>query len=156
MKKFLLAALSFLLLASSAYAGEIKGLLFIDKPFQYESWTWASNGVWHVDKGATVGVRTVIPIFEGHTLYVSDGVIFDSTPEGKMTKDSLGAGPVGNVLDLKLKVHPEGDDEDSGSITFEYTLKNWWVNDSSYGYEYMISPNAVVQNLRVTIEWRMF
>ena len=89
-----------------------------------------------------------------HTLKIAEGLIWDSSPDGSTKKvNTIGIGPVGNCLSIQLQLQPISKE---AIISLEYTLKNWWVNDESYGYEYMVCPNAVVQNLRAVVEWRIF
>ena len=153
MKRWLLL-IGLLLLSIPVYAEDkFEGYVFANAPFQYESWTWA-NGQWHVDKGVWSGIRVNIPLMEGHTLKVAEGLIWDSSPDGITKKpNTLGIGPVGTCLDIQLQLQPITKE---ATLSLEYTLKNWWVSDESYGYEYMVCPNAVVQNLRAVVEWRLF
>lgn len=155
MKKFLVL-LFLLLFGSTAYAeDEIYGTFFTNiQPFN-QSWVKTSDGLWHYNTMPETGLSIYIPYDVDSILKISTGILFDSNPtypQGSPAND-LGFGPVGNGLNIELLV---GAIKTGGQVRLKYSLKNWWINDTTRGYKYLVSPNSVYQDISCVVEFKIF
>lgn len=148
------------MLAQSSYA-ETSGLfLFTDVPFGTSSWDKAMDGSWHIDRGVVSGLHGVLALDPGTTLSIKDGIILDPFGGQQNQQESygynnrgLGFGAVGNKFDVCFKV---SDPNNLFAMSFNYQLKSWFVNDYTYGPEYLISPSALVQGFSINLEVKLF